>query len=55
MITVTVVTNPELGWDCVMDVIRGDEEAAIKHIAEELGDTVEGVENSGLVFSEHTV
>lgn len=37
-INVTVVTNPELGWDCVVDVIKGDEQIAKETIYQDYED-----------------
>ena len=49
-IEVTVITNPEMGWDCVVNVIEGNEEEAIAYMKEE------GYEDTDvLVFSEMTV
>lgn len=30
--TITVITNPELGWDCVVGVYRGDEESVMQEM-----------------------
>ena len=30
--TVTVITNPELGWDCVVGVYRGTEEEVMEEM-----------------------
>ena len=32
---VTVITMPELGWDCVVDVVEGTEEDAKQGVIEE--------------------
>ena len=38
---VTVVTNSELGWDCVVIVTKGNKADAVKKLNEECGEDVD--------------
>ena len=49
---ITIVTNPELGWDCVQDVMRGSEEEARKMMLE---DGYSEAQLETIVFSERDV
>ncbi len=45
-----VVTNPELGWDCVVGVFRADSEDAVyQHIANERSRDVQDIKDEYVV------
>ena len=52
---VCVVTDSELGWDCVLDVIVGDEAYAKKRLAKELDMSIDEIERLSYAFTEMTI
>jgi len=51
---ITVITNAELGWDCVVEVIKGDEETAKQWVRDNMGITGDPCDVC-YVFTETTI
>lgn len=51
---VFVVTNPELGWDCVVDVYTAESEKQVEeHLSEVYGIPVEEVQDEYVIHEEY--
>jgi len=53
-LNVVVLTNPELGWDCVVGVYTS-KEAACKDFCDGDYNTPEELEDAGYIFHEETL
>lgn len=53
-LNIFVLTNPELGWDCVVGVYYS-KEAALKDFCDGDYNTLEKLEDAGYIFHEETL